>query len=191
MSMPRQICLLCVLLLFASTGHCLFLPAMKSTTSIPSISSLHRAMRFSGGRSTKKQTRSNSFSLASSVVLADIDAESARIERRSWRVSKRNEVIKFAIPSLSGVLADPLMSVVDALCVGRFCDTIQLASLGPALAVFNFVNYFFFFLNAATCVLMTQCLAVGDKERAQEVLSNALTLALGCGKHTLFHPICC
>ena len=41
-------------------------------------------------------------------------------------------------PALSTVLADPLMSVVDALCVGNFCPTVELASLGPALAVFNF-----------------------------------------------------
>ncbi len=102
-------------------------------------------------------------------------------KRRAWRVQKRNEVLKFAGPALSTVLADPVMSVIDALCVGRFCDTVELAALGPALAVFNFVSYFFFFLNAATCVMVTQSLAANDDQGAQEVLSNALALAIGSG----------
>ena len=38
-----------------------------------------------------------------------------------------------------------------------------------------------FFLNAATCVLITQSLACDDNQGAQEVLSNALALAIGCG----------
>lgn len=71
----------------------------------------------------------------------------------------RKDVLLFAGPALSTVLADPLMSVVDALCCGRFCSTLELASLGPALAVFNFVNYFFFFLNAvrAPCLWPPPC----------------------------------
>lgn len=105
----------------------------------------------------------------------------AREERRAWRLNKRKEVLKFAGPALSTVLADPVMSVIDALCVGRFCSTVQLASLGPALAVFNFVSYFFFFLNAATCVLVTQAVAMKDNEGAKDVLSNALALAVSSG----------
>lgn len=73
------------------------------------------------------------------------------------------------------------MSVVDALCVGRFCSTLQLASLGPTLAVFNFANYFFFFLNAATTVLITRALACGNELSAINVLSNASLLAIVCG----------
>jgi Na+-driven multidrug efflux pump len=102
-------------------------------------------------------------------------------ERRLWRGQLQKEVLLFAGPALSTVLADPLMSVVDSLCCGRFCATLQLASLGPSLAVFSFVNNCFFFLNAATTVLVTRALASGDAESAASVLSNAVLLAIGCG----------
>jgi Na+-driven multidrug efflux pump len=51
------------------------------------------------------------------------------------------------------------------------------------LAVFNFVNYFFFFLNGATTVQVTQALAFDedDGERASRILSNAVLVAFGCG----------
>ena len=91
------------------------------------------------------------------------------------------QVLRFGGPALSTVLADPLMSVVDALCCGRFCSTLQLASLGPALAVFNFVNYFFFFLNAATTVEVTKSLACNNEDRAANTVSNALFIAATCG----------
>ena len=48
------------------------------------------------------------------------------IERREWRRSMRSDVLRFADPALAGVLADPLMSVIDALCCGRFCSTLQV-----------------------------------------------------------------
>ena len=103
------------------------------------------------------------------------------IERRDWRRAMRADVLRFAGPALAGVLADPLMSVIDALCCGRFCSTLQLASLGPSLAVFGFMNYFFFFLTAATTVRVTRALATGDEAGATAFLSSAFTLAVGCG----------
>ena len=54
-------------------------------------------------------------------------------ERRTWRRRKRSEVLVFAAPALSTVLADPLMSMFDALVCGRSCSTLEFASLGPAL----------------------------------------------------------
>ena len=113
----------------------------------------------------------------SSPKSSEANIEARRI-RHDWRRKKKAEVIKFAGPALSTVLADPIMSVVDALCVGRFCSTVELASLGPALAVFNFVSYFFFFLNAATCVEVTSSLAARDKERAKNVLSDSILTIL-------------
>jgi len=101
-------------------------------------------------------------------------------ERREWRRQVRAEVLQFGAPALSTVLADPLMSVVDAACVGR-CSTLQLASLSPALAVFNFCSYFFFFLNTASCVLVARALAAGDREAAAGTLSAAVAVALSSG----------
>ena len=97
--------------------------------------------------------------------------------RSRWRRSVRKDVLLFAGPALSTVLADPLMSVVDAVCCGRFCSTLQLASLGPSLAIFNFVTYGAVFLNAATTVLVTRSLACGDEQGAKQSLSTAVLLA--------------
>lgn len=72
-----------------------------------------------------------------SLVAADPTLDK---ERRAWRRNIVQQILLFAGPAVSTTLADPLMSVVDAVCCGRFCSTIQLASLGPSLAVFNFVN---------------------------------------------------
>mmetsp|Transcript_6558 Transcript_6558/g.11881 ORF Transcript_6558/g.11881 Transcript_6558/m.11881 type:complete len:480 (+) Transcript_6558:47-1486(+) len=110
-----------------------------------------------------------------------------RSERHSWRRTKRNEVLRFAAPALSTVLADPLMSVVDALVVGRTASTLELASLGPALAVFNFVNYFFFFLSAATTVRVAAALSCSDEEAATTTLGVAVSVATLCG---VFVTIC-
>ena len=87
----------------------------------------------------------------------------------------------FAAPALSTVLADPLMSMFDALVCGRSCSTLEFASLGPALAVFNFVNYGFFFLNAATTVNVAAALARDNKKAATETLSGAVSVAALCG----------
>ena len=102
-------------------------------------------------------------------------------QRKAYRGKIRKEVLAFSGPALATVLADPLMSVVDALCVGRMCSTVQLGSLGPALAVFNFVNYFFFFLNAATAVLVTRSLACDDRSGAIDTIASAVFLAVVCG----------
>ena len=58
---------------------------------------------------------------------------------------------------------------------------LQLASLAPALAVFNFVNYFFFFLNAATTVQVTKALARNDRPAAESCLSDAVLIATVSG----------
>ena len=102
-------------------------------------------------------------------------------ERRAWRREKRKEVLVFAAPALSTVLADPLMSMFDALVCGRCCSTLEFASLGPALAVFNFVNYGFFFLNAATTVNVANALARDNRKAATETLSCSVSVAALCG----------
>jgi len=102
-------------------------------------------------------------------------------ERRIWRKDMSKQVMLFAIPALSTCLADPLMSVVDATCCGRFSTTLQLASLGPALALFTFLSYLFFFLNTATADQVSKALANDDKKSASLALSNAVFVAAGFG----------
>ena len=121
------------------------------------------------------------------TATADPPAAELAEERRSWRRRKRSEVLVFAAPALSTVLADPLMSMFDALVCGRSCSTLEFASLGPALAVFNFVNYGFFFLNAATTVNVAAALARDNKKAATETLSGAVSVAALCGLDLQLH----
>lgn len=109
------------------------------------------------------------------------ERRSKAAERRSWSRGMTKQVMFFAIPALSTCLADPLMSVVDATCCGRFSTTLQLASLGPALAVFTFLSYLFFFLNTATADQVSKALANNDKGAATTAQSNALFVAASFG----------
>merc|ERR1712216_393298 len=61
-----------------------------------------------------------------------------------WRKKLLWRLVAFVIPALSITLADPLMSLVDTLCIGRYGTTIELAALGPNTVVFNFTSYIFF-----------------------------------------------
>ena len=49
------------------------------------------------------------------------------------------EVLMFCIPAMGALLADPLMSLVDTVCVGQV-STLDLAALGPNTAIFAFIN---------------------------------------------------
>ena len=47
---------------------------------------------------------------------------------RKWRRREVMRIIRFALPALSITLADPLMSFVDAICIGRGGTTLQVSS---------------------------------------------------------------
>jgi hypothetical protein len=49
------------------------------------------------------------------------------------------EVLTFCIPALGALLADPLMSLADTICVGQV-SLLGLAALGPNTAIFAFIN---------------------------------------------------
>ena len=51
-------------------------------------------------------------------------------------------------PALSIPLADPLMSIIDNVCVGQFAGTTALAALAPAGLIFS-LGYIFNALSVA------------------------------------------
>lgn len=87
------------------------------------------------------------------------------------------QFVSFSVPALSIVMADPLMSCLDALCVGRYATTIELAALGPCLVVSNFLTYLFFFLTSATTLSASRALGNKDLERAADVISMCVMIA--------------
>jgi O-antigen/teichoic acid export membrane protein len=50
-------------------------------------------------------------------------------------------IIKFSLPVVLIPLADPLMSLIDSVCIGRMTGSVQqLAALGPCSLIFNFAR---------------------------------------------------
>ncbi len=103
-----------------------------------------------------------------------------------------NEVTAIALPSLGGMLLDPIMSLIDTACVGQISTT-ALAAMAPCTSIFQFIFFAFFFMSAATTNLVASnppesVYSVHDTTEAakrvdlnERVVSNASLLALGLG----------
>eukprot|EP00986_Skeletonema_menzelii_P013101 scaffold7444_cov149-Skeletonema_menzelii.AAC.2 len=103
-----------------------------------------------------------------------------------------NEVTAIALPSLGGMLLDPIMSLIDTACVGQVSTT-ALAAMAPCTSIFQFIFFAFFFMSAATTNLVASnppesVYSVHDTSEAakrvdlnERVVSNASLLALGLG----------
>mmetsp|Transcript_37710 Transcript_37710/g.103626 ORF Transcript_37710/g.103626 Transcript_37710/m.103626 type:complete len:543 (+) Transcript_37710:63-1691(+) len=99
----------------------------------------------------------------------------------AWRRRELRRIIAFAGPALTIPLADPLMTLIDTICVGRAAGTTHLAALGPNTVIFNFANYGFNFMGIATLSVVAHELAEGRREAATRALGHALALALLLG----------
>jgi putative MATE family efflux protein len=103
-----------------------------------------------------------------------------------------NEVTAIALPSLGGMLLDPIMSLIDTACVGQVSTT-ALAAMAPCTSIFQFIFFAFFFMSAATTNLVASnppesVYSVNDTTEAakrvdlnERVVSNASLLALVLG----------
>lgn len=70
--------------------------------------------------------------------------------RSAWREALRRRLRTFIGPAFVIPLGDPLMSVVDTICIGQFAGTGELAAMAPALIIFAFAQYIFQALQIAT-----------------------------------------
>mmetsp|Transcript_15330 Transcript_15330/g.32454 ORF Transcript_15330/g.32454 Transcript_15330/m.32454 type:complete len:649 (-) Transcript_15330:282-2228(-) len=107
------------------------------------------------------------------------------------------EIAGIALPSLGGMLLDPIMSLIDTACVGQVSTT-SLAAMAPCTSIFQFAFFAFFFLSAATTNLVASnppesAYEVGDTKEAakrvdfnQRVVSNAAGLAVVLGSLVTF-----
>ncbi|KAL7527096.1 hypothetical protein ACHAXR_001798 [Thalassiosira sp. AJA248-18] len=103
-----------------------------------------------------------------------------------------NEILAIALPSLGGMLLDPIMSLIDTACVGQVSTT-ALAAMAPCTSIFQFAFFAFFFLSAATTNLVASnppesVYDVADTTEAakrvdfnERVVSNAAGLAIVLG----------
>jgi Na+-driven multidrug efflux pump len=143
--------------------------------SLPQFSD-HRKRRIMSLSATVGESADESSSisgLASSVERAK-SANEAR-DRHNW--TKQN--LQIAIPALIGMLADPLLSLMDTAYVGQL-GTRELAALGPCTSIFHLAFSTFRATTQATTSLVASSLQ-HDPIQAQQVTSISLKLGLVMG----------
>eukprot|EP00892_Ulva_mutabilis_P003019 jgi/Ulvmu1/12718/UM095_0022.1 len=94
---------------------------------------------------------------------------------------KTVSMLTFMAPALILPLSDPLMSLIDAISLGKYAGTVQLAALGPTSVVFSFSSYVFNSLAIATTSKVSADLAAGDERKASATASAAIAIAIAAG----------
>jgi len=112
-----------------------------------------------------------------------------RLSRSEENIGLR-EVMRFCLPALGALLADPLMSLVDTVCVGQV-SALELAALGPNTAIFGFVSQVYSFLTTATTGLVASRIAQRQYTEAGQKVSNALVCAVVLGAVTTLTLLTC
>ncbi len=79
------------------------------------------------------------------------------------------------------VFQDPIMSLVDSICVGQYGSTLELAALGPNLVIFNFVTFSFSFLAIGTTLRVSSALAANNAKQASDTVATALLISVISG----------
>lgn len=92
-------------------------------------------------------------------------------------------IFALAVPALGALAAEPLLSLADTFFVSRLGAS-ALGALAVNGAVFGFVFVVFNFLAYVTTPMVARAQGAGDRERASEVISSSLVLAIGLGVMT-------
>ncbi|CAJ1933612.1 unnamed protein product [Sphenostylis stenocarpa] len=94
--------------------------------------------------------------------------------------SQMKEIVMFTGPATGLWICAPLMSLIDTAVIGQR-SSIELAALGPATVVCDYMSYVFMFLSIATSNMVATALAKQDKEEVQHHISVLLFVGLSCG----------
>lgn len=94
------------------------------------------------------------------------------------------EIVGLALPALGALAADPLVSIVDTVFVGRLGVT-PLAALGVNTGIFSLAFVVFNFLAYGTTPRVARAVGEGDRELAGRRAMQALTLGAVAGMFTL------
>ncbi|KAK7312303.1 hypothetical protein VNO77_36071 [Canavalia gladiata] len=94
--------------------------------------------------------------------------------------SQIKEIVMFTGPATGLWICGPLMSLIDTAVIGQR-SSIELAALGPATVVCDYMSYVFMFLSIATSNMVATALAKQDREEVQHHISVLLFVGLACG----------
>ncbi|KAF7810840.1 protein DETOXIFICATION 46, chloroplastic-like [Senna tora] len=90
------------------------------------------------------------------------------------------EIVMFTAPATGLWICGPLMSLIDTAVIGQG-SSVELAALGPATVVCDYMSYVFMFLSIATSNMVATALAKQDREEVQHHISILLFVGLACG----------
>ena len=91
---------------------------------------------------------------------------------RSFRVTNRL-VLSIAIPMTLGFVSTPLLGLTDTAVVGQTGRAADLAGLGLAAVLFDFLFSFTGFIRTSTTALVAQAFGRGDEHEARAVFLRA------------------
>jgi len=145
---------------------------------------------FVGGHITRKEESKCAQSTNSEQGGSDCDpSSSSRINAldANPEYNEMGRVVRLALPALIVVISDPLQTLVDSACLGRY-STIHLAAIGPNTAVFNSVFQLFTFLGVTTANTVASNLQHAGEEGSlrdtRDTVGTAIILAICLGAMT-------
>ncbi|CAE6000395.1 unnamed protein product [Arabidopsis arenosa] len=117
-----------------------------------------------------------------SISPVEVEVEEVKVDdlanQSIWGQMK--EIVMFTGPAAGLWLCGPLMSLIDTAVIGQG-SSLELAALGPATVICDYLCYTFMFLSVATSNLVATSLARRDKDEVQHQISILLFIGLACG----------
>ncbi|XP_019083456.1 PREDICTED: protein DETOXIFICATION 46, chloroplastic [Camelina sativa] len=117
-----------------------------------------------------------------SISPVEVEVEAVKVDdlanQSIWGQMK--EIVMFTGPAAGLWLCGPLMSLIDTAVIGQG-SSLELAALGPATVICDYLCYTFMFLSVATSNLVATSLARRDKDEVQHQISILLFIGLACG----------
>ncbi|CAI8616897.1 unnamed protein product [Vicia faba] len=170
-----------------STVSNLHLPLHFFTPSTLSISALHGTRLLTARAIQGQELTGDDLSIPAELKELEKEGEEETVtqntekklaEQGIWIQMK--EIIKFTGPATGLWICGPLMSLIDTAVIGQG-SSIELAALGPATVVCDYMSYVFMFLSVATSNMVATALAKQDREEVQHHISVLLFIGLACG----------
>ncbi|KAF6160539.1 hypothetical protein GIB67_019479 [Kingdonia uniflora] len=113
-----------------------------------------------------------------STSIKIVSNEEFRANESIWGQIK--EIVVFAGPATGLWICGPLMSLIDTAVIGQG-SSMELAALGPATVVCDYLSYVFMFLSIATSNMVATSLASEDQNEVQHKISILLFVGFVCG----------
>ncbi|MFW6085053.1 MAG: MATE family efflux transporter [Gemmatimonadota bacterium] len=120
--------------------------------------------------------------LPRSRMFPPFDQQSSKDEVSVSRTAREHDrdIAGLALPALGALAADPLVSIVDTVFVGRL-GVVPLAALGVNAAIFSLASVLFNVLEYGTTPMVASAGGRGDRAGAGRTVMQALTVAAIAG----------